>query len=285
VKDFKISHPYYKMLIDAREVDEAASTASAFAQLEARFEYEEHASDLEEARRRLRQVQERLEARYPRAAQDNQLLTLFTCLGDALGSGPEISAPEPASAPQGEGTFGRQISPELVVGTDSSQCIVLLVGGTGPKDPIRKVTVSDVDAFKAALDDARTAQHVALEGADAQRVPGIDEKRRSEGRLTRSEAVEWLIAKGHGRNGAVIVTAALREGSDEEFGSYGMSYDGTYWVVPPPDRRFTQAEAVDWVMAKTRSTRHFAVKTVTEAAQGSTPYGMRYEDGYWVVPA
>lgn len=49
--------------------------------------------------------------------------------------------------------------------------------------------------------------------------------------------------------------------------------------------RLTRAEAVAWVMATTRSRRPFAVRTVTEAEHGSTPYGMTFDGTYWLVPA
>lgn len=49
--------------------------------------------------------------------------------------------------------------------------------------------------------------------------------------------------------------------------------------------RLTRAEAVAWVMAQTGSRRPFAVRTVTEAEQGSTPYGMTFDGEYWTVLA
>jgi hypothetical protein len=53
----------------------------------------------------------------------------------------------------------------------------------------------------------------------------------------------------------------------------------------PRRARLTQAEAVAWVMSQTRSTRRFAVRTVAEAAQGRTPYGMTFDGERWTVPA
>jgi hypothetical protein len=49
--------------------------------------------------------------------------------------------------------------------------------------------------------------------------------------------------------------------------------------------RLTHAEAVAWVRAQTRSSRPFAVRTVAEARQGRTPYGMTFDGQYWTVPA
>lgn len=154
-----------------------------------------------------------------------------------LGAGTDGSGPASLVTEVTPGPFARQLSPELVVGTDSAQCIVLLVGGTGPKDPVRKVTVSDVDAFKAALDDARTAQHVALEEADAQRVPGIGVKHRAEGKLEKREAVEWLIARPMSRQRAVHVARVLQAGALGGPFTDGMTYDGTHWVVPVGDTK------------------------------------------------
>jgi hypothetical protein len=139
----------------------------------------------------------------------------------------------PAADTDGE-TFGRQLSPELVVATDSSQCIVLLVGGIGPEDPIRRVTVSDVDALKAALDDARTAQRAALAAADERGMQGVGEARRARGRLDRYEASKWLTARGMPRARAASVVRNLRTGDTEaESVAEGMTFDGTYWIVPP----------------------------------------------------
>lgn len=49
--------------------------------------------------------------------------------------------------------------------------------------------------------------------------------------------------------------------------------------------QLTRGEAVKWVMATTRSRRPFAVRTVGEAEQGSTPYGMTFDGRHWLVPA
>ena len=49
--------------------------------------------------------------------------------------------------------YERIISPDLTVALDESLCIVL-------RTPERTITVGNVDALKAALDDARTYQQV-----------------------------------------------------------------------------------------------------------------------------
>lgn len=45
--------------------------------------------------------------------------------------------------------FRRQVTPRAAVVVDDSLCIVLRTEGAGPH------TITNVDAFKAALDDAR----------------------------------------------------------------------------------------------------------------------------------
>jgi hypothetical protein len=49
--------------------------------------------------------------------------------------------------------------------------------------------------------------------------------------------------------------------------------------------RLTRAQAEAWVKAQTRSSRPFAKRTVNEAEQGRTPYGMTFDGRYWTVPA
>jgi hypothetical protein len=226
-------NPYdYRMLIDGHEVDSACLLETAFSLLVTRFEYEEHGAELALARTRLRQARERLLDRFPHAARDGQLSSILEGLGDALGTGPEldVSAAQPRSAEPG--LFAQQVSPELVVGTDSSQCIVLLVGGTGPKDPIRKVIVTDVLALIRALSLAMTAQATAMAEAWKQRQAGPDEKRCSEGKLTKREAVEWLVAREFSRQQAVRAVGRLQDGAVGGPFTDGMIYDGRYWVVP-----------------------------------------------------
>lgn len=270
----------YPMLIDGHEVDSAATSAQAQGQLEARFEYEEHGSELELARLRLRQARERLEERYPRAARDAELSCALEGLGDALGTGPEASEPAMADAVKTD-RFRQQLSPDLWIVTDAAANVVFEV--TTPAGRIlRRVAVSPA-TVALVMGDAAMCARLDTEEADVRRLAGPDEKRRSEGRLTKREAVEWLIAKGPAsRQRAVHMVRELGAGAVGSPLALGMRFDGIYWVVP---RRLTQAEAVEWVMATAHSSRPFAVKTVTEAAMGGTSYGMRYEDGYWVVPA
>jgi hypothetical protein len=227
----------FLMFIDGYEVDSAESLESACAQLAARYEYEAHSADLELARTRLRQARERLLERYPRAARDGVLNSVLDGLGDALGAGPEldVAAAQPGEpAERGSGFFARLLTPDLAIGVDGSQTIVLVV--TEPRGKmLRVVAVTDVDAFKAALDDARTAQRIALEEADTARLRGVDEARRARGQLTQSEAVEWLTGEDEeklSRSAAVVLVDGVRRGRAASVALAGMTYDGTYWIVP-----------------------------------------------------
>jgi hypothetical protein len=242
VRDFTLAkinagEPGYDMLIDGHVVDSAGTAESAFDQLEARYEYEAHSADLELARTRLRQARERLLERYPRAARDGVLNSVLDGLGDALGAGPEldVAAAQPGEpAERGSGFFARLLTPDLAIGVDGSQTIVLVV--TEPRGKmLRVVAVTDVDAFKAALDDARTAQRIALEEADTARLRGVDEARRARGQLTQSEAVEWLTGEDEeklSRSAAVVLVDGVRRGRAASVALAGMTYDGTYWIVP-----------------------------------------------------
>lgn len=52
-------------------------------------------------------------------------------------------------------TYRRQVTPDMAVTVDDSQCVVLEVtNATG--HVVRRVTVTNIDALKDALDDART---------------------------------------------------------------------------------------------------------------------------------
>lgn len=125
-----------------------------------------------------------------------------------------------------------QLSPDMAVTLDGSQCVVLDI--TDPRAGVteHRVTVSSVDALKTALDGALAAQRVVTDAGDRRRYAGLGEARRARGQLTRPEAVDWLIGKGYGRGLAVNVTGRLRG----EGGSVlGMTYDSQYWRVPAGD--------------------------------------------------
>ena len=223
VRDFTFTRPEYDMLIDGHVVDSRSTLVAAFEALECRYEYEEHGAELELARLRLRQARERLAERYPRAASDPQLASILSGLEDALGRGPEAAEPEPEDSPK-----GTLLTPDLLVAFDGA-CIVLVV--TEPYGRLlRKVTIPDVDAAKAALDRAREQQRIAMEEADNARVMGRFDRLRSEGKLSRSEAVDWLTDHGHSHSDACTITRLLHAGEGTE--RAGMTYDGTYWRVP-----------------------------------------------------
>ena len=224
----------FLLFIDGFEVDSAESLESATAQLEARYEYEEHSADLALARTRLRQVRERLLDRFPHAARDGQLSSILEGLGDVLGTGPEldVSAAQPRIEPN---IFAHQVTPDLAIVTDASQCIVAEVSDGTAGKVLRRVAITDVDALIGALGRALTAQATAMAGAWKQRQADPDEKRRAGGLLTRGEAVEWLMSEARGgldRLSAVTLVDGVRRGRAESARLAGMTFDGTHWRVP-----------------------------------------------------
>ena len=137
-----------------------------------------------------------------------------------------------------------QLTPDLALLLDASQCIVLEV--TDPAaggEALRRITVTDVDAFKAGLHDVREAQRAVLREADLRRVAGPDEKRRAEGRYTKTEAAAFLFEATHAPRSrilAVLIRAPRRHElgrEPERFGTvqgeFLVSYDGSHWVVVP----------------------------------------------------
>ena len=175
-------------------------------------------SDLPLARLRWRQAGARIAERYPRVARDGQLASLFEGLGDALGVGPEAADTSRASTD----IFRQPFGPELIVVVDASQCILLEVT-TAMGRVVRRPVIGDVAKFKHLLDLALEAQAIALADAEEERMTGIDDKRRSEGRLTRAEAVEWLIAKGMARWQAVSIAENVYRGNAAD--GEGMKLD------------------------------------------------------------
>jgi hypothetical protein len=180
------------------------------------------------ARLRLRQAQERIATRFPRVARDSQLASALESLGDALGAGPEASDPEHASAREGD-VSRQRLSPDLWVVVDASLNTVLEV--TTPFDRIvRRVLVSR-SAVREALETAYALTVKAEGEIEESRRRGRDERRRAQGRLTQPEAVEWLTGKGRSRRMAVWIAGQLRDGY-YVLDAFGMTYDGTCWVVP-----------------------------------------------------
>jgi hypothetical protein len=200
-----------------------ADRVAAFEELRKRqaAEADESGPDLELARLRLRQAEERIRGRFPTAARDGQLASILEGLGDALGVGPEAGEPE-----REPDVWRRQLEPDLWLVVDASQCIVLEV--TTPAGRVlRRVTVGNAMVMSAMLAAAQAEQHRILTEADNARVMGVHDRRLAEGRLTKREAVEWLIAKGLARWQAVSIMTDARAA-----GSYGMRFEGGYWVVP-----------------------------------------------------
>lgn len=160
----------------------------------------------------------------------DRIFTGYQFLGaGSNGQGAASLVTEVTPAEPGAASFARQLSPDLLLGVDGSGCIVLVV--TGPQGKLlRVVTVGDVDAFKAALDNARTAQRVHLAEAERARLDGPDDKRRAEGRLTKREAVDWLMARtGETRASAVGNVLSIARGGAPHL---GMTYSGGFWHVP-----------------------------------------------------
>jgi hypothetical protein len=154
----------------------------------------------------------------------------MSALGDALGEGPE---PEAASLTAECDLYSCPVSPALRIVLDASCCVVLVVSDPSTGDMLRRVTVTDVAALKSAADNMLAMQARETERADKARYSGPDEKRRAEGKLTRSEAVDWLIANaGIDRRSALAVTDSLRHSAVTYRAVDGMGYDGRYWTIP-----------------------------------------------------
>lgn len=203
--------------------------AAAFAELR-RQRPAASATDLDLARLRLRQAEERLVNRYPRVARDAQLASILTGLGDALGIGPEASDPETAKAAETD-LFRQQLSPDFWIVVDASTTVVFEV--TTPAGRVlRRIAVSPT-TVALVMGDAAMCARLENEEADQRRLRGPDEKRRAEGRLDQHEAVEWLIANRKiARQAAVALVEGLQRGRLVPAQLNGMTYDGTYWVIP-----------------------------------------------------
>lgn len=156
----------------------------------------------------------------------------FLGAGGKLGTGPaslmtEVTLLDDAD---GQDAYRVQVSPDLAVALDGSQCVVLDVIHPGTGIRLHQVTVTDVSALQAALAGALAARPVVEAAGDARRALGVEEARRARGVLTRIEAVEWLIARlmSHGR--AVDMTRQLR--NEPGTSADGMTYLDGYWRVP-----------------------------------------------------
>ena len=218
----------YIDLIGTFEVGEADSLPEAKAAQECRYEFEEHASDLELARMRLAQAKDRLVNRFPRAAADAALASILESLGDSLGNGPEASEPHYQEARETD-IWRKQLSPVLWVVVEASANVVLEVTTPHGRTTAR-ILVSAVE-LGGALGHAAVYARAAADEAEQARLQGPDEKRRAEGRLTKPEAVEWLAGCGLGRNRAAAMARELQEGIIAD--ADGMTYSEGYWRVTP----------------------------------------------------
>jgi hypothetical protein len=138
----------------------------------------------------------------------------------------------PAGTVPGE-AFRVQVTPDMAVVVDPSQCVVLEVTDRAGGPVLRRVTVTGIGHFKAVLDAAREAQEAELGKSDRRRAAGLAEARRGRGILTQYEAVEWLIRTGPvSRQRAVNLVNELSAGAPGGSRALGMTYAGGYWRVP-----------------------------------------------------
>jgi hypothetical protein len=157
----------------------------------------------------------------------------FLGAGNAANGGPSSLVTEvtPLDDTDGQEAYRVQVTPDLAVTLDGSQCVTLDV--TDPQTGVRlhQVTVANVAELKEALDGALAARQVVEAVGNARRMAGPDAARRARGQLTKREAAEWLIDnKGTSRGGALRAVNILREGGDGTV--YGMTYADGYWRVP-----------------------------------------------------
>jgi hypothetical protein len=187
-------------------------------------------ADLELARLRLRQLSERLHARFPAAARDGKLASIYAGLQDAIGAGREASDPE-LTAYAGTDVSRQQLSPDLWAVVDASLNTVLEV--TTPAGRVLARVLVRRLALRAALDDAYLLTVKAEGEAETRRLDGRHERRRTEGRLDKREAVEWLIRTGPvSRQRAVHMVNELSAGAAGGPLALGMTYADGYWRVP-----------------------------------------------------
>lgn len=170
---------------------------------------------------------------YVHLPETGQLVT------EVLPATDEVPVPEAEPAvPAASGTdiFRRQVAPGLTVAYDASGTPVLEVSGPAGHALLR-VTVPSVAALVTALEEGRNEAAVLEAAAAKRRYCGPGEKRRAEGKLDKREAVEWLVGKTLSRQRAVHMVRELSEGAAGGPFSEGMTYDGTYWIVPVTEAR------------------------------------------------
>jgi hypothetical protein len=164
----------------------------------------------------------------------DQIYTGYQFLGTAANGGPSSLVTEVTRLDDTDGqeAYREQVTPDLAVTLDGSQCVTLDV--TDPQTGVRlhQVTVTNVAALKTALDGALAAQQVVEAAGSARRHAGLGEARRARGVFTKIEAVSWLIDRGRSRSGAVWAARQLQDGFTDVPDTFGMTYDAPYWRVP-----------------------------------------------------
>lgn len=124
--------------------------------------------------------------------------------------------------------YRRQVTPDMAVVADAGGVVLEITDGQHGR-VLRRVCLTNIDGFWGEVCAARAANLAFQEGADAGRwwpVPAGCEG----GRLTRRQAVEWLIARGYARGHAIRVADALCRGGEES--AFGMTYAEHNWRVP-----------------------------------------------------
>jgi hypothetical protein len=141
----------------------------------------------------------------------------------------EVELTEPAR-PE---LYRQQVTPDMSVIADGAAVVLEVTDGLAGH-VVRRVTLANHAEFFNAIEASRIANIEYQADADRRRTEGLTEARRARGHLLRSEAVDWLMARGRSRNEAAGITCLLEDGISPEF-SYGqerMTYADSYWRVP-----------------------------------------------------
>ena len=132
-----------------------------------------------------------------------------------------------------------QVTPDMSVVADGGGVVLEVTDGMAGY-VLRRVTVSNIAELSDALAEARAANAAHNAEADTRRREGPDEARRARGRLTKVEAVNWLIGKGYPRGHALRMANKLcRQGGS----ALGMTYTDGWWRVPVTRRECEDGQA------------------------------------------
>jgi len=107
--------------------------------------------------------------------------------------------------------YRQQVTPDMAVVADGA-AVVLEISDALAGHVVRRVTVTNLTEFWDILEAAGTANGAHQAEAERLRAVGLDEKRRSEGRLTRLEAVDDIAANGYSRSYGVRLTHDAKAG-------------------------------------------------------------------------